>query len=116
MSVDSILICLMGALMGTLMGVLILLMMRNRSVRDFRVAINHSLYEYQIAFLNSLKDDDELRARESEWEGIKKKADDIWKKYKYDDMLYSLKPLTLESWYEGEELSIIVENINYKQG
>lgn len=99
-------------LMGTLIGLPIILLMRNRSVRDFRMAINHSLYVYQIAFLNSLKDDDELRARWSEWKGIEKKAGDIWKKYEYDDMLYSLKPLTLESWYEGEELSIIVENIN----
>lgn len=35
------------------------------------------------------------------------KAYEICDKYNYEDMLYSLKPLTLEAWYTEEEIKIL---------
>lgn len=35
------------------------------------------------------------------------KAREIFNKYTYEDMLYSIKPLKLESWYTEDEIKIL---------
>lgn len=35
------------------------------------------------------------------------RAYELCDKYSYEDMLYSLKPLTLEAWYTEEEIKIL---------
>lgn len=67
-----------------LLGVSIYILNRNDKVRDFRIGIVDSVPI-------------------GHWEKAKKIID----KYTYDDMLYSIKPLKLESWYTEDEIKIL---------
>ena len=80
---------------------------RNNAVCKLQKRVNNACYNYKMAFLDSLRDDDELRARWKEWETRKKIADDMNDRYDYDEMLFSFRPLEIEEWYTDYECEII---------
>lgn len=67
-----------------LFGVSIYILNRNEKVYDFRIGI----------------------IKDVPW-GHWWKAKEILDKYTYEDMLYSIKPLKLESWYTDDEIKIL---------
>ena len=82
-------------------------MYRNTRVAKMRRRVCNAGYEYKKAFLDSLRDDDELRARWKEWETRKKIADDMFDRYSYNEMVFSFRPLTYDEWYTETECEII---------
>lgn len=100
-------IIILGFATGTLMYFSIYFMCRNTRVAEMQTRVINAGYKYKMAFLDSLRDDDELRARWNEWETRKNTADDMFDRYSYDEMVFSFRPLTYDEWYTETECEII---------
>lgn len=82
---------------------------RNTLVCKLQSRVNNACYNYKMAFLDSLKNDDELKARWDEWKTLKRIADDMNDRYGYNKMVFSSRPLEIEEWYTEEECEIIIK-------
>ena len=80
---------------------------RNTLVCKLQLRVNNACYNYKMAFLDSLKNDDELKSRWDEWETRKRIADDMNDRYGYNKMVFSFRPLKIEEWYTPTECEII---------
>lgn len=68
---------------------------------------NEKVYKFNIYILNLTSAYCERRILEDNisYEDIDNIYDKYARKYSYDDMLYSLKPLKLEYWFTEEEIN-----------
>lgn len=73
-------------------GIIICILYRNNKVLDFRLKIIN--LEYQ-------------RSLEAIKQGLYFKHKDLYNKYSYNKMLYSIKPLKLKYWFTEEEIKFI---------
>ena len=92
----------------------IYMLYRNNKVRDFQIKINHDCFAVVVSFLQSLKCDDDLHKQHCQYEMLKEKANEIIDKHSYISMLFSFKPLKLESWFTKEEIDFM--NLNIQKG
>jgi hypothetical protein len=105
---NTVLSIILGIATGALMYFSIYFCMyRNTRVAEIQIRVSHAGYKYKMAFLDSLRDDDELLARWNEWETRKNTADGMVDRYGYDEMVFSLRPLTYDEWYTETECEII---------
>ena len=87
--------------------IVIYILYRNRKVYDFQIKISEHCFDVLFSFLESLKDDSEFHKQHSQYEMLHKKAYEIMDKYSYVSMLFSFKPLKLESWFTKEEIDFM---------
>lgn len=88
------------------------LMIRNNNVLVFRIMLNHLTSDLVINYIDSFENDKEFTQHYSEYECLDKASEHLQNKYTYGRMLFSFKPLRLESWFTEDELSFMKE---YKQ-
>ena len=88
------------------------LLIRNNNVCMFRITLNHLAGDLVINYIDSFENDKEFTQHYSEYECLNKASEHLRNKYTYDQMLFSFKPLRLESWFTEDELSFLKE---YKQ-
>ena len=84
-------------------------LVRNTQVYFFQTKIVDGAHGNLIHWLHGLKDDHELMRRWGEYQEKKKMVDKICDKYSYPGMVFSLRPLKLEYWYDEEEITFINE-------
>ena len=84
---------------------------RNNKTCAFTIFYSDAAFEVVGDFLTSLQNDQELHDREEEYKELKKMCHQIVEKYSYDQILYSLKPFKLESWFTPEEVEFIKRGI-----
>lgn len=88
------------------------MLIRNERVCVFRIMLNHMTSDLVINYIYSFKNDEEFTQHFSEYECLDKASEHLQDKYTYRQMLFSFKPLRLESWFTEDELSFLKE---YKQ-
>lgn len=89
----------------------LLLTFRNNKTCAFTIFYSDAAFEVVGDFLNSLQNDQELNDRKEEYKELKKMCRQIVEKYSYEQILYSLKPFKLESWFTPEEVEFIKRGI-----
>lgn len=87
-------------------------MIRNEIVGTFRITLNHLTFGLVINYIDSFENDEEFTQHYSEYECLDRASKHLQDKYTYEQMLFSFKPLRLESWFTEDELSFLKE---YKQ-
>lgn len=87
-------------------------MIRNGMVCIFRITLNHLTSDLVINYINSFENGKGFVQHFSEYECLNKANERLQDKYTYSQMLFSFKPLRLESWFTEDELSFLKE---YKQ-
>ena len=80
---------------------------RNRKTYQFTRMYGDAAFQVVGDFLNSLHNDKELQEKEEEYRKLKKMCRQIVDKYSYEQILFSLKPFKLESWFTPEEVEFI---------
>lgn len=105
----------MTAITGLLIIVLcIYLLFRNDKVLVLQKRVTDGCYNYILYYLDQFKDDTEYFAHIEEYKEINSKMVEIIERYSYFRMLFDFRPLTLESWYEKDEVKLIEEYENYR--
>ena len=102
---------LLIALVCVLLVWALILAFRNNKTYAFTRFYGDAAFEVVGNFLNSLKDDQELNDRKEEYKELKKMCRQIIEKYSYEQILFSLKPFKLESWFTPEEVEFIKRGI-----
>lgn len=92
-------------------AVLYFCFLRNTQVFHFQTTISHAAHQNVIDWLNSLENDDELNRRRDECEAKLEMLNRICNKLSYGKMLFSFRPLTLESWFDEKEIEFIEAGI-----
>jgi hypothetical protein len=92
-------------------GALYFFLIRNVQVFHFQTTISNAAHQNVIDWLDSLENDDELNRRRDEYEAKAKMLDRICNKLSYEKMLFSFRPLTLESWFDEKEIEFIEDGI-----
>ena len=99
---------LVGILFGVLFTFMIggcLMYLRNTKVYTFRTNTKHRCYDnIRRKFDDCIHD---FEKRWIEYLEYSNKLEKIANKWKYQDMLYSHKPLKLEYWYTDDEIELI---------
>lgn len=88
------------------------LMIRNERVGVFRITLNHLTSDLVINYINSFENGKGFTQHFPEYKCLDKASEHLRNKYTYEQMLFSFKPLRLESWFTEDELSFLKE---YKQ-
>lgn len=83
------------------------LLRRNDRVYELQIEVSDNCFDTVISFLHSCHDDNEFYKRHKQYEMLKEKAEEIREKHSYKSMLYSIKPLKLESWFTKEEIEFM---------
>ena len=84
---------------------------RNNKTHTFLLFYSNASFKVVEDFLTSLYDDQELLDRSEEYNGLKRMCSQIINKYSYEQILFSLKPFKLESWFTPEEVEFIKRGI-----
>jgi hypothetical protein len=80
------------------------LLIRNERVGVFRIMLNHLTSGLLINYINSFENDEEFTQHYSEYKCLNRASEHLQNKYTYSQMLFSFKPLRLESWFTEDEL------------
>lgn len=84
---------------------------RNNKTYAFTCFYGNAAFKVVGDFLNSLHNDRELQDKEAEYKELKKMCHQIINKYSYAQILFSLKPFKLESWFTPEEIKFIKKGL-----
>lgn len=90
-----------------LLSLALFLAFRNNKTYVFTRFYGDAAFKVVEDFLNSLHDDQELEDRKIEYKELKKMCSQIIEKYSYEQILFSLKPFKLETWFTPEEVEFI---------
>lgn len=85
-----------------------LFLIRNAKVCKFRIYILKTTYNHVDDYYNNIDwDSIDWRDRYELHEKASSLCQQINDKYKYEEMLYSIKPLKLDKWFTEEEVNFI---------
>lgn len=86
----------------------ILFLIRNTKVCKFRIYILNMSYDHVDDYCNNIDwDSIDWKDKYKLYEEASSLCQRINDKYKYDEMLYSIKPLKLDKWFTEEEVNFI---------
>ena len=90
------------------------LILRNNKVLDLRQKITNGCYNYLSYYLSQFKDDKDFIEHIDEYNKEYSRMKEIIDRYSYPRMLFDFRPLTLNAWFEEDEVNLIEKYENYK--
>ena len=91
-------------------GVYILI--RNNRVGMFRIMLNHLTSDLILNYLNDEKEKS-FQEHQDEYNYLVQRREHIINKYTYDRMLFSFKPLQIDSWFSKEDVEYMQQFRQY---
>lgn len=90
------------------------LLFRNNEVLALQLRITNGCYNYLIYYLDQFKNDADFIEHLDEYKKEDSRVKEISERYSYLRMLFDFRPLTLEAWFEEDEVKLIEKYENYR--
>jgi len=85
---------------------------RNKRVGMFRIMLNHLTSDLILNYLNSKKEKS-FQEQQDEYNYLVQRREHIINKHTYDRMLFSFKPLQINSWFSKEDVEYMQQFKQY---